>query len=355
MNINETESVRNEEHAVIKAVRDKKGNLIGFIALHRFTSEKPAFGATRFWKYNNPTEALDDALRLSRLMSYKSALAGLSYGGGKGVLIATEEALHDKKKKHELLSSYLEAVNELGGCFITGSDIGVEQDDVTFMRTKSPHIVGTQCDPAYFTVLGIKSALDAVMQSLFGNTSLSGKSIAIQGLGKIGSGLLNHIYHPDIKIYVSDIDQEKVQMLQKNYPDIVPIETNAIHRVEADIFAPCAMGGILNHQTVGEINAAIIVGGANNQLASQEIGDMLYQRGIVYAPDYVVNTGGLVSVVDEYEHGSADTERITAKVSQVRETLAKILDESRAQKQGAHRVADTQGKAILDTFISPNR
>lgn len=345
----------NEEHAAIKAVRDKKGDLIGFIALHRFTAEKPAFGATRFWKYSNSSEALGDVLKLSRLMSYKSALAGLAYGGGKGVIFATEEALRDKEKKHELLSSYLEAVNELGGCFLTGSDVGIDQGDVAFMRTKSHNIVGTQCDPAYFTVLGIKSALDAVTQFVFGNTSLSGKSIAIQGLGKIGSGLLNLIYSPDIKIYVSDIDQEKIRVLQQTYPTIVPVATDAIHRVEANIFAPCAMGGILNQQTVMEVRAEMIIGGANNQLASPEIGDILYQRGIVYAPDYVVNTGGLVSVVDEYEHGGANTERISTKVARVRETLTTILNESSMQKQGTHRIADMQGKAILDTFIPLNR
>jgi glutamate dehydrogenase/leucine dehydrogenase len=346
-NFNIQEFPEFENHTFVNFFYDKKSGLKGFIAIHRASAERPAFGATRMLQYPSEAEALKDALRLSHLMSYKSALAGLPYGGGKAVLIGSPKTLAQKKK---MLAAYAACVHLLRGSFITGADVGLTQDDVRQMRTITPFMVGVKGDPAFYTAVGVFAAIQVCLREVFGSEMIRGRSFAIQGLGKIGMGVLKRIYKDAGKIYVSEVNPLILKAAKKKYPKIHIVSPADIHKQKVDVFSPCALSDAVTSKNISELRCKIIAGGANNQLETPSLAGKLYARGILYAPDYVVNAGGLMCVVDEYEHKNSDAKRITPKVLKIKNTLSKIFAASKKKNTSPFVIANLMAEKLVKNF-----
>ncbi len=327
--------------------------LLGYIAIHRGNSTYPAFGATRIEEYPDVHSALTDALNLSHLMSHKSALAGIPYGGGKGVLFNGPH-LKEKKSRDRALSIYAMHVDKLAGKFVTGSDAGVSKEDVMIMRSHSPHIVGVEEDPTTWTAEGLLGSIFVTLAYLFGEPTLEGRTFAIQGVGKVGMAILDLIVQEADRVIIADIDPVRTEEAKRKYPKVEVVGVNDILVQAVDILIPCALGGILSEKTAPLICAKAIVGSANNQLSSNEVGDMLHERGILYAPDYVVNAGGLISVVHEYEKAlkKASAGDLVHNVAAIQTRLAHIFKESSANGIPAHRIANTIASSKINELFS---
>ena len=341
-----------DEHRLISVLDDPKSGLQGFVTIHRGGSYAPAFGATRVWEYPSKVEALKDALKLSKMMSYKSALAGLPYGGGKAVLMASSQSL---EKRERMLRSYADHVKNLEGKFITGTDMGLYQSDLSFMSEACPYFVGLNVDPTVFTGQGLFGALEVCLKKIFGTANVAGKSFAIVGAGKIGRELLRRIYnaegHSEAKIYISDIDSEKALRVKKLFPQVELVSPNNVHTLAVDVYSPCGASNALTVRNIHELRCQMIVGGANNQLESQEVGEHLHRMGILYAPDYVVNAGGLMSVTSEFENPKNPEETIQERLTQISETLSCILNESSRLNRATNIIADEMAETILKTYV----
>ncbi len=341
-----------DNHALVSFGGDDASGLRAVIAVHRANPAVPSFGATRFWHYASDIEGVKDALRLSRLMSYKAALAGLNCGGAKGVILAPKGHVPEAERT-KLIEAYAARVNLLGGRFVTGTDVGVTQGDLDTMRKISRHIIGFNDNSTEFTAIGVFESVKAALQEVFGSPDLPGRSFAIQGLGKIGGGLLAFLYDlvgPSGKIYVSDIDSEQIKTIQEKYPRVIPVLPEEIDTQEVDVFAPCALSGAINQKSVPRIKAKIVAGGANNQLADEASGDALHARKILYVPDYVANAGGLIAVFDEYQNTSYDRARVAQAVQHIPETLRKIFAESRAENITSSRIANRMAERIFNGY-----
>lgn len=338
-----------DNHKLIIFVREAKINLKGFIAIHRGGSSRPAFGATRIWNYSNELAALKDALQLSKIMSYKSALANLNYGGAKAVLIHSDKI--SKTRKNLLLKEYVHRVNYLNGHFITGADVGVNEDDVKMMSSESPYIVGVKSDPVKYTALGVYYSIQSCLKEIFGSESLSARTFAIQGLGKTGMSLLKLIYADSKKIFVTDIDFIKIKRAKRHFPKIKVVNFSQIDKQAADVFMPCALSNVLNLENISNLRFKIIAGSANVQLQNTQIGELLYKKEILYAPDYVVNAGGLIAVVDEFEHHNFNEERVMRRVKNIKNTLEIIILKSKKKHKATNLVADEMAEKIFNKFI----
>ncbi len=343
-----------DNHPLVSFAHDKESGLSAVIAIHRANPDVPSFGATRFWHYASSLEGVKDALRLSRLMSYKAALAGLNCGGAKGVIIAQSDPQKmENTVRDSILGAYTARVNLLGGRFVTGSDVGIRQVDLDAMRKVSRHVIGFNDNSTEFTALGVFEALKAALMEVFGSSELKGRAFAIQGLGKIGEGFLSYIYEPvgtAGKIFVSDIDANRVEEIKRKYPRVMAVAPSEIDRQEVDVFAPCALSGAVNKRNASRLACKIVVGGANNQLETESAGDALFERGILYAPDYVVNAGGLIAVFDEYKNPAYDRTRVERAVLHIPETLRKIFAESRAEKIAPSRIANRMAEKIFNGY-----
>ncbi len=340
-----------ESWSLIQPVRDGE-TLYGFIAIHRGNKEHPAFGATRIQKYEGINDALRDVLNLSYQMSHKAALAGILYGGGKGVLLdGPHMATQDGRAR--ALHIYAEHVNRLGGKFITGSDAGVTQEDVDYMSTHSPHIVGIKEDPTTHTALGLLHSIEVVAGDVLHKNDLSEISIAIQGLGKVGGALLHLLYDKVGHIVIADISEERAESMRARFPNVHVVSPEEILFQAVDILIPCALGGVFTASNVHHIRARAIVGSANNQLNSDEVGDMLHEQGIFYAPDYLVNSGGLISVVHEFEE-SADSLLLAEKVLNIKSELRNIIKKSQEERIAMHRIANRTAQEKIEALFSKN-
>ncbi|MFC1770803.1 Glu/Leu/Phe/Val dehydrogenase dimerization domain-containing protein [Candidatus Margulisiibacteriota bacterium] len=325
-----------DNHKVVYFL-NKASGLYGIVAIHSMgTKGLSCFGATRFWSYTSYHDALKDVLRLSKTMSYKSIMAGLPYGGAKGVIIASPENI--KNKKFVLLTY----ANQIKGKknFITGADVGLKMEDLQIMRQANKNIVGFKGDAVMFTSLGIYHSIKTCLENVFGTENITSRSFVIQGLGSVGMTLVKMLYGQAKHITATDIDPEKIRIAKAIFPDIEIVSPDEILNTPGDVFCPCAMGNVLNNKNIETLKCRIIVGGANNQLENKEIGDRLFQKGILYAPDYVVNAGGLISVTDEYEHEEFSHDRIRRKVENIRNTLTDILDTSTKNHKATNLVAD---------------
>jgi leucine dehydrogenase len=286
-----------DSHEHVSFFSDAETGLRAVVAIHS-TALGPAVGGTRFRTYPTETMAVDDALRLSRAMSYKCALAGLPLGGGKAVIIGDPANL----KTEPLLKAYGGFLNRVGDRFSTGEDVGFTLADCEIIRSVSPYVAGTDSrgagDPSIHTALGAFHGLRAVLETRFDRPDFDGVHVAVQGLGSVGWRLCEYLHAAGARLSVADVDHVKVARAEGTF-DAAAVAPNAIHAVEADIYAPCALGGVVNADTLPDIRAKAIAGAANNQLASREIGAALQARGILYAPDYVINAGGVVGAVEE--------------------------------------------------------
>ncbi len=332
-----------DNHKCVIPLADIQSGLKGFIAIHRTCFNNPSFGATRFWQYDSEIQALQDGLKLSRTMSYKAALADLKHGGAKGIIWAQK---HQSKK--DILKAYLKIINLLKGGFITGADVGIDQNDLLFMKRQSPDcIVGLKADAPKFTALGLYYSIKLCLKEIFGSDSLAKKTFAIQGLGKIGTELLKMIYPEAGQVFATDINQKTIALIKKDFPKIKIVAPEQIYFQKANVFSPCALSNVLNDKTISQLRCQIVVGGANNQLADSHAGEQLRKQGVVYGPDYVVNAGGLISVVDEFENKEYSAKRISDKVFKIRQKLKQIMTESKKTKKATNLIADQMAQNIV--------
>lgn len=303
-------------------IKDSSRGLHAFIAIHD-TTFGPALGGIRLLPYPTAAEALTDVLRLSKGMTYKSTLAGLPVGGGKSTIILDPA----KGKTKEMFHAFGEAINYLEGRYIGAEDMNCSEEDVQTIFEVCPHILGLPGegtgDPARFTVRGTFVAILATAKHLWGSTCLKGKKIAIQGLGGVGSKLLDQLFWAGADLYVSDIRPEVVKSAVHQY-GATAVAFEEIYDLECDIFAPCARGGILNEKSIKNLRCKAIVGAANNQLLTEEDGQRLKDRGILYAPDYLVNCGGVISVASALTPSEIHPQKVLFKTDAVFDRLLEI-------------------------------
>jgi leucine dehydrogenase len=295
------ELMRSTGHEELLFCHHQDAGLRAIIAIHD-TTLGPALGGTRMWNYSSEDEAIVDVLRLSRGMTYKSAVAGLNMGGGKAVILGDSKL----DKSEMLFRAFGRFVNSLGGRFITGEDVGVDVNDVEYMYMETPFVVGLSPfhggggDPAPVTAFGVLQGIKACIVEKYGTDSLDKKTVALQGLGSVGFRLAQYLKSGGATVIASDIDHDRVSRARSELKiEIIP--SDEITRVKADIFSPCAMGGIINDSTLRDFNFAIVAGAANNQLMEERHGSELHEKGILYAPDYVINAGGMINVFVELE------------------------------------------------------
>ncbi|MFI8290200.1 Leu/Phe/Val dehydrogenase [Streptomyces sp. NPDC085614] len=318
-------------HEQVVLCQDRASGLKAVIALHS-TALGPALGGTRFYPYASEAEAVADALNLSRGMSYKNAMAGLDHGGGKAVIIGDPDTI----KTEELLLAYGRCVASLGGRYVTACDVGTYVADMDVVaRTnqwttgRSPENGGAG-DSSVLTAFGVFQGMRASAQTLWGDPTLRGRKVGVAGVGKVGHYLVEHLLEDGAEVVVTDVREESVRRITDRFPQVsVVADTDALIRVEGlDVYAPCALGGALNDETVPALTAKIVCGAANNQLAHPGIEKDLSDRGILYAPDYVVNAGGVIQVADEL-HGF-DFDRCKKKATKIFDTTLAIFARAKA-------------------------
>ena len=314
----------------------------GIVAIHD-TTLGPSLGGTRFWSYDTDSDALIDALRLSRGMTFKAAMAGLSLGGGKSVIIGdcrTEE-------RGPIFRAHGRHVESLGGRYITAEDVGTSPDDMAFVHEETRHVAGLADglgDPSPVTAFGVYRGIKACAKFHYGDDSLAGRTVAVQGVGHVGYYLCKLLHEEGATLIVSDIDQARVKKVVAEFA-ATAVAPGAIYDARADIFAPCALGAIISDETLDRMDFAIVAGGANNQLAEERHGDALHERGVVYAPDYVINGGGLINVYAELEGWTS--ERAHAKASEIYDTVLQVLQTARTRGIPTYRTADDLAKERL--------
>lgn len=286
-----------DQHEQVCFFSDPASGLQAIVAIHS-TALGPAVGGTRFRAYATVQDAVDDALRLSRAMSYKSALAGLPFGGGKAVIVGDPARL----KTDALLRAYGGFLNRIGDVFATGEDVGLSVRDCEVIREATPFVGGTESagagDPGVHTAEGVFHGLRAVLKARFGASRFEGVHISLQGLGAVGWRLCERLHAAGARLTVSDLRAERVQRAQLEF-GVAAVNPGEAHSVEADIYAPCALGAVITEESIRELRAPAVAGAANNQLAQPEMGALLHGRGVLFAPDYVINAGGVIGSAEE--------------------------------------------------------
>jgi leucine dehydrogenase len=302
---------------------DPPTGLRAIVAIHS-TILGPALGGTRFYPFGSEDEALRDVLRLARGMTYKAAAAGLDLGGGKAVIIGDPKRI----KTEELLRAYGRFIDTLGGRYITAEDIGTDRDDMGIIRRETRYVtgvapeIGGSGDPSPVTAYGVFLGLKACVEEAWQQHTLQGRRVAVQGVGKVGYHLVKHLVEAGASVVVSDVDVDAVGRAVRDF-GVDTAEPEKIHAEECDIFAPCAMGGVIRDDTLPNLRCRVVAGAANNQLERPEHGEALASAGILYAPDYVINAGGLINVADELQ-GYNET-RAKARVQTIYRTLREIF------------------------------
>jgi leucine dehydrogenase len=314
----------------------------GFIAVHN-TKLGAAVGGTRFWKYENDEAALNDLLRLARGMTYKNALAGLPLGGGKSIVLRPDGEF-DREK---IFRAHARFVDTFGGSYITAEDVGTNPHDMAVVREETKHVAGLyglSGDPSPFTARGVFRATQAAANHRWSSDSLTEKRVAIQGCGNVGYHLAANLHQAGAQLIVSDVDPAKVDRVVKDFGASVVSPTD-ICASDADIFAPCALGGIINDETIPQFKVEIIVGGANNQLLEERHGEELEKRGILYAPDYAANAGGIINGCRELL--GWEESQTTAKVDEIYDTVLAIFRTAKTEGIATYKAADRLAEARL--------
>jgi valine dehydrogenase (NAD+) len=314
------------DHEQVVFCRDEPSGLRAIIAIHS-TALGPALGGTRFHPYPSEDDALLDVLHLSTAMSYKNALAGLDHGGGKAVILG--DPIRDKTEA--LLRAYGRFVQSLGGRYITACDVGTYVEDMDVVARESGFVTGRSLshggagDSSILTAFGVFQGMRAAAQHVWGSPTLSGRRVGISGVGKVGKLLVDHLLADGAQVVVADISEQAIEGVCAAHPEVaVAPDTETLVREPIDVYAPCALGSALDDPTVAVLHAKIVCGGANNQLAHPGVEKFLDERGILYAPDYVVNAGGVVQVADEI--GGFDFQRAHARVAKIFDTTREIFE-----------------------------
>jgi leucine dehydrogenase len=325
--------------------RDAATGLHAIIAIHD-TRLGPALGGCRFIHYDTEESAIVDALRLARGMTYKAAITGLSLGGGKSVIIRPRIEID----RAALFHAFGAFVNDLGGHYITAEDSGTSLEDMEVIRTMTKHVTGVlpehggSGDPSPYTALGVRRGIEACVKFVMKRDSIEGLHVAVQGVGHVGYHLCKELHALGAKLTVADVDPLKAERAKREFgADIVSLDR--IFSVECDVLAPCALGSALSDATIPKITARIVAGAANNQLAEPRNGDDLMQRGVLYAPDYAINAGGLINVATEIE--GYDAEKSRARVMKIYDTIYEIAERARRAMQPTYRIADTMAQERL--------
>lgn len=336
------------EHEEILFCHDKDVGLKAIIAIHN-TALGPALGGTRMWNYKNEDEALTDVLRLSKGMTYKASAAGLNLGGGKAVIIGDPKT----QKSEGLFRAFGHFVNSLNGKYITAEDVGTAEKDMEYIYMETPWVTGIpkdfggSGDPSPYTAHGVLMGIKAAAHEKFGTDALKGMRVAVQGLGNVGSNLVKYLTEEGAQIIVADIDAARTAKIVNQF-GVKAVSVDEILGVECDIQAPCALGAVVNDQTIGNFKCKVIAGGANNQLAEARHGDHLRELGILYAPDYVVNAGGLMNVFVELEGYSPD--RAFEKTRKVYDNVKKVFEIAKRDNIGTHTAADRMAQERINTI-----
>jgi leucine dehydrogenase len=336
-----------DAHEQIHFVTDEKCGLKAIIAIHS-THLGPAAGGARFWHYARDDDALTDALRLSRGMSYKNAMAGLPLGGGKSVLLADE----NRSKSPDMLHAFGKAVDALGGHYITAEDVGINVADMIEVARSTQYVAGLPNsagdvggDPGPHTSLGVFLGIKAAVKRALGKDNLSGLHIAMQGAGSVATGVALHACAEGARLSIADVDQAKAQKLADATNGNV-VSPDEILSLDSDVISPNALGAILTEQSIAALKTPIVAGGANNQLATPEDGQRLQERGILYAPDYVINAGGIINVCTEYL-GDGDASLVRQRIEGIPVRLEQIWSESADTGRDPAAVADAMAQRLI--------
>lgn len=323
-------------HEQLVICHDESSGYRGIIAIHD-TTLGPALGGTRFWQYGTDEEAIIDALRLARGMTYKNAVAGLNLGGGKAVIIGDNRTM----RREMIFRAHGRFVESLGGRYVTAEDVGTSTADMDFVHMETDYVAGLankSGDPSPVTARGVFRAIQASAMNRWGSDSVEGKTVAVQGLGNVGYYLCKELHAHGASLVVTDIDPVRVRRVVEEC-GARAVELDAIYGVQADIFAPCALGGIINDDTISALRAEIIVGAANNQLLDAEKhGGALEKKGILYAPDFVANAGGVINVYSELAGWSS--QRALRKADEIYETTLGVFEIAREQGIPTYEAAD---------------
>jgi leucine dehydrogenase len=336
-----------DDHEGVHLFRDRASGLTAVIAVHS-TALGPAAGGVRFWHYSERGDAVTDALRLSRGMSYKNAMAGLPLGGGKGVILADKAGT----KTASLLQAFGKSVDSLSGRYVTAEDVGISTDDMVAISRETKFVSGLPVaqgsaggDPGPFTAYGVFLGVKAAVKRALGRDSVSGVHVAIQGVGSVGGGLARLLAEEGAKLTVADVNAERAQALADQLGGRA-VASDEILSVEADVVSPNALGAILTQDSIAALRAPIIAGGANNQLATPADGDRVHARGILYAPDYVINAGGIINVGLEYL-GRGNEADVRARIRLIPDRLEQVWAESAHTGDPAARVADRIAQRLI--------
>ena len=328
--------------------QDRALDFKAVIVIHD-TTLGPAGGGVRLWRYDNEMEAIEDCLRLARGMTYKYAAAGVNMGGGKAVIIGDPKRT-DREPVFRALGKF---INRLGGKYWTGEDVGTTLEDMEYIRMETEYVITL---PTYLggagaisplTAYGAVRALQACAKRVWGSDGLEGKRVAVQGLGNVGSSLVEQLHELGAGLIVTDIDEAKVRSMKERF-GAAAVEPEAIYDVECDVYAPAALGGTINDQTLDRLKCRIVCGPANNQLKTEAHGDRLEKKGVVYAPDYIVNAGGTIYDTDRLGVGGVSHERGQAKVSRIYQNMERVFEIADREGIPTYRAADRMARERLE-------
>ena len=336
-----------DKHESLHYFHDEKTNLYAIVAVHS-TALGPGAGGTRRWAYASEADALTDVLRLSRGMTYKNAVAGLKFGGGKAVILASDAA----PKSPELFRAFGRFVDSIGGRYVTAEDVGCSVDDMRYVREETEFVSGLPQsggdaggDPSPWTALGCIKGIEAAVKARFDRDSLQGMRVAVQGVGHVGLHLCRMLHEAGAELFVSDVNGDNLKMTTDELP-VTVIAPNELLFADVDVLAPCALGNILTSTTIPKIKAKIIAGAANNQLSTPADGVRLAERNILYAPDYVINAGGIISVAAEY-YGNSSEDDVRTDVLRIKHRLQDIFEQTLETGRPTHELADELARNLV--------
>jgi leucine dehydrogenase len=345
-------SLEEYDYEQIVFCQDKASGLKAIIAIHD-TTLGPALGGTRIWHYDSEEAALEDALRLARGMTYKNAAAGLNLGGGKAVIMADAK----KPKSEALLRAFGRYVESLSGRYITAEDVGSTVEDMDLIQLETDFVTGTSTgggtgDPSPITALGIYQGMKAAAKAAFGSDSLKDKTIAVQGVGHVAFHLCRSLHEEGANLIVTDINEAAVKRAVDAF-DASAVSPDEIYAVDCDIYSPCALGGTINDKTIAQLKAKVIAGSANNQLLEDRHGDVLHEKGIFYAPDYVINAGGVINVAEELQ--GYDEQNVINKVNGIYDLLDHVFGLSKEHNIPTYLAADKMAEDRIKAMQQSRR
>ncbi|MEQ9186469.1 MAG: Glu/Leu/Phe/Val dehydrogenase dimerization domain-containing protein [Cryomorphaceae bacterium] len=342
-------------HEQILFCSDPATGLKAIIGIHN-TVLGPALGGTRMWNYASEDEALTDVLRLSRGMSYKAAISGLNLGGGKAVIIGDSR----KIKNEALMRRFGTFVDSLGGKYITAEDVGMTTKDMEYIHMETEHVVGIPeslgggGDPSPVTAYGVYMGMKAAAKKAYGSEILQDKRVLVQGAGHVGSYLVDHLVKEGAKVMIADIYQNKIKEVIERHSGVEVVNADEVAAIDMDIYAPCALGATLNDQSIPMLKCQIIAGAANNQLAEEEKhGKMLLERGIIYAPDFLINAGGLINCYSELE--GYNRERALEQAENIYETTMTVLENAQTFGKPTYQIANEMAEQRIEQIAQIHR